>query len=214
MSELLPKAASMARFCVEAQIHLGRQQGVGQWRATVTRPCHSLSPSFFLSGHDARPLLDFSQRYVFLCVCREAHSERLRAGGVVLWSRSFTPAASHTAASSTSPVNSLVREALIEGRGSDGKYEKDGYAVKWTFVNDLELIFVVRAICFPSQTPVASQPFSTPGRRLRTSAYCNSHTSMSSSLPSRLCSSNSSSPSSLLSLLHSMSPTPPSCLLP
>ncbi|OJT08949.1 Signal recognition particle receptor subunit alpha [Trametes pubescens] len=65
------------------------------------------------------------------------------AGGVVLWSRSFTPAASHTAASSTSPVNSLVREALIEGRSSDGKYEKDGYAVKWTFVNDLELIFVV-----------------------------------------------------------------------
>ncbi|KAH9946210.1 signal recognition particle binding protein [Epithele typhae] len=33
--------------------------------------------------------------------------------------------------------------ALIEGRTSDGKYEKDGYAVKWTFVNDLELIFVV-----------------------------------------------------------------------
>lgn len=68
------------------------------------------------------------------------------AGGVVLWSRSFTPAASHTAASSTSPVNSLVREALIEGRSSDGKYEKDGYAVKWTFVNDLELIFVVRLL--------------------------------------------------------------------
>ena len=37
-----------------------------------------------------------------------------------------------------------IREALIEGRTADDKYEKDGYAVKWTFVNDLELIFVVR----------------------------------------------------------------------
>ncbi|KAI0709061.1 signal recognition particle binding protein [Earliella scabrosa] len=71
------------------------------------------------------------------------HCSISHKGGLVLWSRSFTPAASHTAASSTSPVNSLVREALIEGRSSDGKYEKDGYAVKWTFVNDLELIFVV-----------------------------------------------------------------------
>ncbi|KAI0747993.1 signal recognition particle binding protein [Daedaleopsis nitida] len=40
-------------------------------------------------------------------------------------------------------ASSSVRDALIEGRSSDGKYEKDGYAVKWTFVNDLELIFVV-----------------------------------------------------------------------
>ncbi|KAI0831167.1 signal recognition particle binding protein [Trametes gibbosa] len=71
------------------------------------------------------------------------HCSISHKGGLVLWSRSFTPAASHTAASASSPVNSLVREALIEGRSSDGKYEKDGYAVRWSFVNDLELIFVV-----------------------------------------------------------------------
>ncbi|KAG1795831.1 SRP54-type protein [Suillus subaureus] len=41
---------------------------------------------------------------------------------------------------SSSPVNSLIREALIEGRTAEEKYEKDGYAVKWTFFNDLELI--------------------------------------------------------------------------
>ncbi|KAH9842844.1 P-loop containing nucleoside triphosphate hydrolase protein [Rhodofomes roseus] len=64
-------------------------------------------------------------------------------GGLVLWSRSFTPAASQSVASSASPVNSLIREALIEGRTAENKYEKDGYSVKWTFVNDLELIFVV-----------------------------------------------------------------------
>ncbi|KAJ3505503.1 hypothetical protein NLJ89_g7380 [Agrocybe chaxingu] len=63
--------------------------------------------------------------------------------GIVLWSRSFTPDAAQLASSSASPVNSLIREALIEGRTAEEKYEKDGYAVKWTFVNDLELIFVV-----------------------------------------------------------------------
>lgn len=61
----------------------------------------------------------------------------------MLWSRSFTPEASHLASSPSSPVNSLIREALIEGRAAEEKYEKDGYAVKWTFFNDLELIFVV-----------------------------------------------------------------------
>lgn len=40
-------------------------------------------------------------------------------------------------------MNHLIREALIEGRTSEEKYEKDGYAVRWTLANDLELIFVV-----------------------------------------------------------------------
>ncbi|KAK7023937.1 signal recognition particle binding protein [Favolaschia claudopus] len=71
------------------------------------------------------------------------HCSISHKGGIVLWSRSFTPEASHLASSSASPVNSLIREALIEGRTTEEKYEKDGYAVKWTFVNDLELIFVV-----------------------------------------------------------------------
>ncbi|KAL4074638.1 SRP54-type protein [Scleroderma yunnanense] len=71
------------------------------------------------------------------------HCSISHKGGVVLWSHSFTPKASHIASSASSPVNSLIREALIEGRTAEQKYEKDGYAVKWTFVNDLELIFVV-----------------------------------------------------------------------
>ncbi|KAI0312464.1 P-loop containing nucleoside triphosphate hydrolase protein [Amylostereum chailletii] len=71
------------------------------------------------------------------------HCSISHKGGVVLWARSFTPAAQHLANSSASPVNSLIRDALIEGRTTEEKYEKDGYAVRWTFVNDLELIFVV-----------------------------------------------------------------------
>ncbi|KAJ2916863.1 hypothetical protein MD484_g3565, partial [Candolleomyces efflorescens] len=71
------------------------------------------------------------------------HCSISHKGGIVLWSRSFTPDAAQLASSSASPVNSLIREALIEGKTADQKYEKDGYAVKWTFVNDLELIFVV-----------------------------------------------------------------------
>ncbi|KIJ17193.1 hypothetical protein PAXINDRAFT_162128 [Paxillus involutus ATCC 200175] len=71
------------------------------------------------------------------------HCSISHKGGLVLWSHSFTPEASQITSSSASPVNSLIREALIEGRTAEEKYEKDGYAVKWTFVNDLELIFVV-----------------------------------------------------------------------
>jgi signal recognition particle receptor subunit alpha len=33
---------------------------------------------------------------------------------------------------------------IIEGRAAEEKYDKDGYSMKWTFVNELELIFVVR----------------------------------------------------------------------
>lgn len=62
----------------------------------------------------------------------------------MLWSRSFTPAASQLASSTASPVNSLIRDALIEGKTAEDHYEKDGYAVCWTFFNELELIFVVR----------------------------------------------------------------------
>ena len=69
-------------------------------------------------------------------------------GGFILWSRSFTPAAEALATSSASPVNSLIREALIEGREDQDKYEKDGFTVRWSFINDLELIFVVRDVSF------------------------------------------------------------------
>ncbi|VDC00875.1 unnamed protein product [Peniophora sp. CBMAI 1063] len=71
------------------------------------------------------------------------HCSILHKGGIVLWSRSFTPAAEQLAHSTASPVNALIRDAFLEGRASEQKYEKDGYAVRWTFMNDLELIFVV-----------------------------------------------------------------------
>ncbi|EJT98456.1 P-loop containing nucleoside triphosphate hydrolase protein [Dacryopinax primogenitus] len=69
------------------------------------------------------------------------HCSISHKGGLVLWTRSFTPS------SPLGPVNALVREALIEGQGrSDGEtegYEKDGYAIRWTTSNEMELIFVV-----------------------------------------------------------------------
>lgn len=62
----------------------------------------------------------------------------------MLWSRSFTPAFASLAASSASPVNALVREALIEGKDADG-FERDGYSVRWQLENSLGLVFVVGA---------------------------------------------------------------------
>lgn len=66
-------------------------------------------------------------------------------GGLVLWSRSFTPAFSTLAQTTASPVNALVREAFIEGkiRGEDASFERDGYNVRWTMENGLGLVFVV-----------------------------------------------------------------------
>lgn len=87
----------------------------------------------------------------------------------MLWSRSFTPAAEQIANSTASPVNSLIRDVLIEGRSADTSYERDGYAMKWSFVNDLELIFVVRE-CVECVHGVldATHP------RLRINEFCNS----------------------------------------
>ncbi|KAF9432415.1 hypothetical protein BGZ76_010840 [Entomortierella beljakovae] len=56
-------------------------------------------------------------------------------GGLVLWSKSYGP-------NQSSPINSLIQEVLIEERSSTQIYYKDNYAIKWTFDNDLNLIFV------------------------------------------------------------------------
>lgn len=58
-------------------------------------------------------------------------------GGLVLWSKAYGPAQS-------SPINNLIQDILIEERSSTQIYLKDNYAIKWTFVNDLDLIFIVR----------------------------------------------------------------------
>eukprot|EP00735_Rhodelphis_limneticus_P008841 TRINITY_DN2318_c0_g1::TRINITY_DN2318_c0_g1_i1::g.20819::m.20819 TRINITY_DN2318_c0_g1::TRINITY_DN2318_c0_g1_i1::g.20819 ORF type:complete len:638 (+),score=163.79,sp/Q9DBG7/SRPRA_MOUSE/42.55/3e-154,SRP54/PF00448.17/2.5e-55,SRP-alpha_N/PF04086.8/3.3e-50,AAA_22/PF13401.1/3.6e-07,ArgK/PF03308.11/5.2e-06,CbiA/PF01656.18/6.4e-06,SRP54_N/PF02881.14/4.9e+03,SRP54_N/PF02881.14/6.7e+03,SRP54_N/PF02881.14/2e-05,MobB/PF03205.9/0.0043,MobB/PF03205.9/30,AAA_30/PF13604.1/0.00015,AAA_33/PF13671.1/0.0069,AAA_29 len=56
-------------------------------------------------------------------------------GGVVLWSKSFN-------ASADPPINDCVRTVLIEERTSEKSYSKNGFTLKWTLANDLQLIFV------------------------------------------------------------------------
>ncbi|GAA5914842.1 hypothetical protein JCM5296_005715 [Sporobolomyces johnsonii] len=69
------------------------------------------------------------------------HFTILTQGGLVLWSRSFTP--------SPSPFDSLIREALIEQRDqtqSDSavsRWDKDHHSLLWLLANDLHLVFVV-----------------------------------------------------------------------
>ncbi len=60
----------------------------------------------------------------------------LTKGGIVLWSKSFTRITS-------SPVDALIRDVLIEERAGESSYTKDSYSLKWTFANELDLIFVV-----------------------------------------------------------------------
>ncbi|SPO22445.1 related to SRP101 - signal recognition particle receptor, alpha chain [Ustilago trichophora] len=62
--------------------------------------------------------------------------------GLVLWSKTFSPAL-NSADASANPVNSLIKQAFLEQRTADQKFDKDGYTLRWTFANELDLTFVV-----------------------------------------------------------------------
>ncbi|SAM77747.1 related to SRP101-signal recognition particle receptor, alpha chain [Ustilago bromivora] len=62
--------------------------------------------------------------------------------GFVLWSKAFSPAL-NSADAATNPVNSLIKQAFLEQRTADQKFDKDGYTLRWTFANELDLTFVV-----------------------------------------------------------------------
>ncbi|EST06171.1 Signal recognition particle receptor, alpha subunit, N-terminal [Kalmanozyma brasiliensis GHG001] len=62
--------------------------------------------------------------------------------GLVLWSKTFSPALS-SADASANPVNSLIKQAFLEQRTADQKFDKEGYTLRWTFANELDLTFVV-----------------------------------------------------------------------
>ncbi|KAF9941664.1 hypothetical protein BGZ65_002274 [Modicella reniformis] len=75
-------------------------------------------------------------------------------GGLVLWTKAYGP-------SQSSPINNLIQEVLIEERSSTQVYYKDNYALRWTFANDLDLIFIVGSAVQPSvcgATCVAAYP--------------------------------------------------------
>ncbi|KAJ3152807.1 hypothetical protein HDU89_001010 [Geranomyces variabilis] len=68
----------------------------------------------------------------------------LTKGGLVLWSKAYSP--SVPTLQSRNPVDSLVRRVLIEDLASanpEHGYSKDSYQVKWTFANEVGLIFVI-----------------------------------------------------------------------
>ncbi|KAI7865166.1 signal recognition particle, alpha subunit, N-terminal-domain-containing protein [Spinellus fusiger] len=63
------------------------------------------------------------------------HFSIFTKGGYVLWQKSYTPV-------SGSPVDDLIKNVLIEERAGTVSYTKDGYALRWTFANELDLVFV------------------------------------------------------------------------
>lgn len=62
----------------------------------------------------------------------------LTSGGIVLFQRSESP--SHNAP--TYLIDHVISSIFMQERSSDKEYAKDGYTVKWTFANELGLIFV------------------------------------------------------------------------
>lgn len=57
-------------------------------------------------------------------------------GGFVLFQKTFAPI-------NGSPVQDLIKNVLIEERAGTDSYSKDIYALKWTFANENDLVFVV-----------------------------------------------------------------------
>ena len=41
------------------------------------------------------------------------------------------------------PVDRLIKDVLLEERSGENSYSLDAYALKWTFANEFDLIFVV-----------------------------------------------------------------------
>ncbi|KAI9091888.1 SRP54-type protein [Phlyctochytrium arcticum] len=62
----------------------------------------------------------------------------LTKGGLVLWSKAYTdlPSPHH-------PIDSLIRNVLIQERAGEDVYTTDAWSVKWAFENNVGLIFVV-----------------------------------------------------------------------
>ena len=56
-------------------------------------------------------------------------------GGGVLWERTLT-------SMTVSPVDSLIQTVLLEERAASTSFRHDKYVLKWTFANELELVFV------------------------------------------------------------------------
>jgi signal recognition particle receptor subunit alpha len=65
----------------------------------------------------------------------------LTSGGIVLFQRSQTT----SSASSSAPrylIDRVISDVFMQQRSSEKEYAEDGYTVKWTFANELGLIFV------------------------------------------------------------------------
>ncbi|TVU10629.1 hypothetical protein EJB05_44173, partial [Eragrostis curvula] len=60
-------------------------------------------------------------------------------GGLILWS---SCRALGGAALKGSPIDALIRSCLLEERSADASFSQDNYALKWTFHNELGLVFV------------------------------------------------------------------------
>uniref|UniRef100_A0A0D9WQA5 SRP54-type proteins GTP-binding domain-containing protein n=1 Tax=Leersia perrieri TaxID=77586 RepID=A0A0D9WQA5_9ORYZ len=61
-------------------------------------------------------------------------------GGLILWSS--CRALGGAALKGSSPIDALIRSCLLEERSADASFSQDNYALKWTFNNDLGLVFV------------------------------------------------------------------------
>jgi hypothetical protein len=116
--------------------------------------------------------------------------EILTTSGVVLWSRTYAPV-------SPSVVNNFISDVFIEEKSSvagakDGgsaasnpPYKYDQHSLRWTFVKELGIIFVVslrkKGLNSPPHLAPSTRPQLTLPDRQSTALSCTYHGSISSS---------------------------------
>jgi signal recognition particle receptor subunit alpha len=66
----------------------------------------------------------------------------LTSGGIVLFQRTPSSASSLSSTSSTYLIDRIISEVFLSERSNEKEYSTDGYTLKWTFANELGLIFV------------------------------------------------------------------------
>ncbi|KAG1139255.1 hypothetical protein G6F37_008230 [Rhizopus arrhizus] len=123
--------------------HLDRQGGFFYER-WGDAPVHSLAVAMMLKSSEVHFFNDIGYKHIPLMHCptepwhqkKCACDEKENFGGFVLWQKAFAPI-------SGSPVQELIKNVLIEERSGTTEYIQNNYALKWTFANEVELVFVV-----------------------------------------------------------------------
>ena len=130
----------------ELLLNLPNKVRIASLPISVTVVCKHLSGRVSALNFQLKFLADFKAFlfpffYFPFSLLMIDHLTIFTKGGLVLWS--YTQATIKG-----SPIDSLIRTALVEERSGENSFNFDQYSMKWTFANEFDLTFVVNNVFF------------------------------------------------------------------